>query len=152
MRCPFCGHEDSQVKDSRPTEDGAAIRRRRFCASCASRWTTFERVQLRDLTILKTGGKKEPFDRDKLARSIRIAVRKRPVDEEKVEKIATSIQRRLETLGESEIPASHIGELVMEALAEVDPVAYVRFASVYRNFREAKDFEDFVGKLGGDGD
>ncbi|MGY9006474.1 MAG: transcriptional regulator NrdR [Alphaproteobacteria bacterium] len=152
MRCPFCGHDDSQVKDSRPTEDGAAIRRRRFCNKCASRWTTFERVQLRDLVILKSGGKKEAFDRDKLARSIRISVRKRPVDDDTVERIATSIQRRLETLGESEIPASHIGELVMEALAEVDQVAYVRFASVYRNFREAKDFEDFVGKLGGDSD
>ncbi|MBT3791440.1 MAG: transcriptional repressor NrdR [Rhodospirillales bacterium] len=152
MRCPFCGHDDSQVKDSRPTEDGAAIRRRRFCNKCASRWTTFERVQLRDLVILKSGGKKEAFDRDKLARSIRISVRKRPVDDDTVERIATSIQRRLETLGESEISASHIGELVMEALAEVDQVAYVRFASVYRNFREAKDFEDFVGKLGGDSD
>ncbi|MBT7898545.1 MAG: transcriptional repressor NrdR, partial [Rhodospirillales bacterium] len=141
MRCPFCGHDDSQVKDSRPTEDGAAIRRRRFCNKCASRWTTFERVQLRDLVILKSGGKKEAFDRDKLARSIRISVRKRPVDDDTVERIATSIQRRLETLGESEISASHIGELVMEALAEVDQVAYVRFASVYRNFREAKDFE-----------
>ena len=152
MRCPFCGHDDSQVKDSRPTEDGAAIRRRRFCNKCASRWTTFERVQLRDLVILKSGGKKEAFDRDKLARSIRISVRKRPVDDDTVERIATSIQRRLETLGESEISASHIGELVMEALAEVDQVAYIRFASVYRNFREAKDFEDFVGKLGGDSD
>ena len=152
MRCPFCGHDDSQVKDSRPTEDGAAIRRRRFCNKCASRWTTFEGVQLRDLVILKSGGKKEAFDRDKLARSIRISVRKRPVDDDTVERIATSIQRRLETLGESEISASHIGELVMEALAEVDQVAYVRFASVYRNFREAKDFEDFVGKLGGDSD
>ena len=152
MRCPFCGHDDSQVKDSRPTEDGAAIRRRRFCNKCASRWTTFERVQLRDLVILKSGGKKEAFDRDKLARPIRLSVRKRPVDDDTVERIATSIQRRLETLGESEISASHIGELVMEALAEVDQVAYVRFASVYRNFREAKDFEDFVGKLGGDSD
>ena len=151
MRCPFCGHDDSQVKDSRPTEDGAAIRRRRFCAACASRWTTFERVQLRDLMVLKSEGKKELFDRDKLTRSIRIAVRKRPVDEERVELIVTSIQRRLETMGESEIPSSHIGQLVMEALANVDQVAYVRFASVYRNFREAKDFEEFVGQLSGDG-
>ena len=150
MRCPFCGHDDSQVKDSRPTEDGAAVRRRRFCAACGSRWTTFERVQIRDMMVLKSDGKKQLFDRDKLIRSIRIAVRKRPVDEEQVERIVTSIQRRLETMGESEIPSSHIGELVMEALVGIDQVAYVRFASVYRNFREAKDFEDFVGKLGGD--
>ncbi|MDX1482855.1 MAG: transcriptional regulator NrdR [Alphaproteobacteria bacterium] len=147
MRCPFCGHDDSQVKDSRPTEDGAAIRRRRFCGACGSRWTTFERVQIRDLMVLKSDSKKELFDRDKLVRSIRIAVRKRPVDEEQVERIVNSIQRRLETMGESEIPSSHIGELVMEALASIDQVAYVRFASVYRNFREAKDFEEFVGQL-----
>ena len=150
MRCPFCGHDDSQVKDSRPTEDGAAIRRRRFCAACGSRWTTFERVQIRDLMVLKSDGKKQLFDRDKLLRSIRIAVRKRPVDEEQVERIVTSIQRRLETMGESEIPSSHIGELVMEGLAGIDQVAYVRFASVYRNFREAKDFEEFVGQLSAD--
>jgi transcriptional repressor NrdR len=147
MRCPFCGHDDSQVKDSRPTEDGAAIRRRRFCGACGSRWTTFERVQIRDLMVIKSDGKKELFDRDKLVRSIRIAVRKRPVDEEQVERIVNSIQRRLETMGESEIPASHVGELVMEALSNIDQVAYVRFASVYRNFREAKDFEEFVGQL-----
>jgi transcriptional repressor NrdR len=147
MRCPFCGHDDSQVKDSRPTEDGAAIRRRRFCGACGSRWTTFERVQIRDLMVLKSDSKKELFDRDKLVRSIRIAVRKRPVDEEQVERIVNSIQRRLETMGESEIPSAHIGELVMEALANIDQVAYVRFASVYRNFREAKDFEEFVGQL-----
>ena len=147
MRCPFCGHDDSQVKDSRPTEDGAAIRRRRFCGACGSRWTTFERVQIRDLMVIKSDSKKELFDRDKLVRSIRIAVRKRPVDEEQVERIVNSIQRRLETMGESEIPSAHIGELVMEALANIDQVAYVRFASVYRNFREAKDFEEFVGQL-----
>lgn len=152
MRCPFCGHDDSQVKDSRPTEDGAAIRRRRFCAACGSRWTTFERVQIRDLMVVKSDGKKELFDRDKLVRSIRIAVRKRPVDEEQVERIANSIQRRLETMGETEIPSSHVGELVMEALAGIDQVAYVRFASVYRNFREAKDFEEFVGQLSVDRD
>lgn len=151
MRCPFCGHDDSQVKDSRPTEDGAAIRRRRFCAACGSRWTTFERVQLRDLLVVKSDGKKEPFDRDKLSRSIRIAVRKRPVDEEKLERIVNSIQRQLETMGETEIPSSIIGELVMEALYNIDQVAYVRFASVYRNFREAKDFEEFVGQLSGEG-
>jgi transcriptional repressor NrdR len=152
MRCPFCGHDDSQVKDSRPTEDGAAIRRRRFCAACGSRWTTFERVQIRDLMVLKSDGKKQLFDRDKLVRSIRIAVRKRPVDEEQVERIVNSIQRRLETMGESEIPSSHVGELVMEALAGIDQVAFVRFASVYRNFREAKDFEEFVGRLSVDED
>src|SRR5271155_4093847 len=150
MRCPFCGHEDTQVKDSRPTEDNAAIRRRRSCPQCGSRFTTFERVQLRDLVVLKKNNVRVPFDRDKLARSIAIAVRKRPVEPDRVERIVNSIQRRLESCGESEIPSSAIGELVMEALAALDQVAYVRFASVYRNFREAKDFEDFVGKLGGD--
>ncbi len=150
MRCPFCGSDESQVKDSRPTEDGAAIRRRRLCPACGSRWTTIERVFLRELLVLKSNGQKEPFDRDKLARSIRIAVRKRPVDEDKVERVVNSIQRRLETTGENEIPSSHVGRLVMEALASLDQVAYVRYASVYRNFREAKDFEEFIGKLGGD--
>jgi len=138
------------VKDSRPTEDNAAIRRRRSCPQCGSRFTTFERVQLRDLVVVKKNGQRVPFDRDKLARSIAIAVRKRPVEPERVERIVNSIQRRLESSGESEIPSTMIGELVMEALAGLDPVAYVRFASVYRNFREAKDFEEFVGKLGGD--
>jgi len=150
MRCPFCGHEDTQVKDSRPTEDNAAIRRRRSCPQCGSRFTTFERVQLRDLVVIKKNGQRVPFDRDKLARSIAVAVRKRPVEPERVERIVNSIQRRLESSGESEIPSTMIGELVMEALASLDPVAYVRFASVYRNFREAKDFEEFIGKLGGD--
>ena len=150
MRCPFCGHEDTQVKDSRPTEDNAAIRRRRFCTACGSRFTTFERVQLRELIVVKKNGQRVPFDRDKLARSIAIAVRKRPVDPERVERIVNSIQRRLESCGESEISSTGIGELVMEALANLDQVAYVRYASVYRNFREAKDFEDFVGKLGSD--
>ena len=149
MRCPFCGHDDTQVKDSRPTEDNSAIRRRRFCPSCGSRFTTFERVQLRDLVVVKKDGSKEPFDRDKLARSIAIAVRKRPVEPERVERIVSGIVRRLESLGESEIPSTVVGEMVMDALSTLDPVAYVRFASVYRNFREAKDFEDFVGKLGG---
>jgi transcriptional repressor NrdR len=149
MRCPFCGHDDTQVKDSRPTEDNSAIRRRRFCPSCGSRFTTFERVQLRDLVVVKKDGVKEPFDRDKIARSIAIAVRKRPVDSERVERIVSGIVRRLESLGESEIPSTVVGEMVMDALSTLDPVAYVRFASVYRNFREAKDFEDFVGKLGG---
>lgn len=150
MRCPFCGHEDSQVKDSRPTDDHAAVRRRRFCPACGARWTTFERVQLRELTVVKKNGEKSPFEREKLLKSLRIALRKRPVDEERIERIVNSIQRRLETLGESEIPSKVIGEMVMENLANLDQVAFVRFASVYRNFREAKDFEDFVENLGGD--
>lgn len=150
MRCPFCGHEDTQVKDSRPTEDQSAIRRRRSCPACGSRWTTFERVYLRELTVVKKTGGRVPFDRDKLARSIMIAVRKRPIDEQQVDRIVNSIQRRLESSGESEIPSTMIGEMVMDALAGVDKVAYVRFASVYRNFREARDFEEFLDKLGGD--
>jgi transcriptional repressor NrdR len=150
MRCPFCGHDDTQVKDSRPTDDNSAIRRRRFCTACGSRFTTFERVQLRELTIVKRNGQRTLFDRDKLARSITIAVRKRPVTPERVERIVNSIQRRLESSGENEIASQTVGELVMEALAALDQVAYVRFASVYKNFREAKDFEDFVGRLGGD--
>jgi transcriptional repressor NrdR len=150
MRCPFCGHADTQVKDSRPTEDNAAIRRRRACPACGSRWTTFERVFLRELTVLKKNGQRATFDRDKLARSIHIAVRKRPIDDEQVERIVNGIQRRLESSGESDIPTPMIGEMVMDALASLDQVAYVRFASVYRNFREAKDFEDFIGKLSGE--
>ncbi|MEK9671521.1 MAG: transcriptional regulator NrdR [Rhodospirillaceae bacterium] len=152
MRCPFCGHDDSQVKDSRPTEDSAAVRRRRFCPACGARWTTFERVQLRELVVVKKDGEKTPFDRDKLSRSLHIALRKRPVGEDRIERIVNSIQRRLETLGESEIPSKVIGEMVMENLADLDQVAYVRFASVYRNFREAKDFEAFVENLSGDDD
>ena len=148
MRCPFCGHSDSQVKDSRPTEDNAAIRRRRFCPECGSRWTTFERVQLRELTVVKKEGEKTPFDREKLARSLRIALRKRPVEAERIERIVNSIQRQLEASGESEIPTKAIGQMVMENLKDLDQVGYVRFASVYRNFREAKDFEDFVENLG----
>lgn len=144
MRCPFCGHEDTQVKDSRPTEDNTAIRRRRFCPNCGARFTTFERVQLRELTVVKKNGQREPFDRDKLARSMMIALRKRPVDPERLERVVNGIVRRLESSGESEIRGEAIGELVMEALATLDQVAYVRFASVYRNFREAKDFEDFI--------
>ena len=150
MRCPFCGHADTQVKDSRPTEDNAAIRRRRACPACGSRWTTFERVYLRELTVLKKNGQRVLFDRDKLARSIHIAVRKRPIDDEQVERIVNGIQRRLESSGESDIPTPMIGEMVMDALASLDQVAYIRFASVYRNFREAKDFEDFIGKLSGE--
>ncbi len=144
MRCPFCGHDDTQVKDSRPTEDNSAIRRRRFCTGCGARFTTFERVQLRELTVLKKSGQREVFDRDKLARSIMIALRKRPVDPDRVDRVINGIVRRLESAGESEIRGEAIGELVMEALAALDQVAYVRFASVYRNFREAKDFEAFI--------
>ncbi len=150
MRCPFCGHGDTQVKDSRPTEENATIRRRRYCPECGSRFTTFERVQLRELSVLKKDGEKVLFDREKLMRSLRIALRKRPVEDDRIERIVNSIQRRLETLGENEIPTKVVGEMVMDYLADLDQVAYVRFASVYRNFREAKDFEDFVGKLGGD--
>ena len=152
MRCPFCHHDDTQVKASRPAEENATIRRRRFCPECSSRFTTFERVQLRELSVTKNDGDKMPFDREKLLRSRMIALRKRPVDEDRIERIANGIQRRLETLGENEIPTKVIGEMVMEALSELDQVAFVRFASVYRNFREAKDFEAFVGKLGSDND
>ena len=147
MRCPFCGTDDTQVKDSRPTEDNAAIRRRRLCPNCAARFTTFERVQLRELTVVKKNAQREPFERDKLARSIYVALRKRPVEPERVERVINSIVRQLESSGESDIPSDVIGELVMEALATLDQVAYVRFASVYRNFREARDFENFVGTL-----
>lgn len=144
MKCPFCGCEDTQVKDSRETDDSTAIRRRRECAECGSRFTTFERVQLRDLVVVKKNGDKVMFDRDKLARSIYLAVRKRPVSSERVEKIVTAIQRRLESSGETEIPSTQIGEYVMETLANLDHIAYIRFASVYRDFREVKDFEEFV--------
>ena len=147
MRCPFCGNDDTQVKDSRPTEDNNAIRRRRQCTNCGARFTTFERVQLRELTVLNGSGKRETFDRDKLLRSMTIALRKRPVDPERIERVVNSIVRRLESSGESEIPTTLIGELIMDALASLDQVAYVRFASVYRNFREARDFEDFIEKL-----
>ena len=151
MRCPFCGHEDTQVKDSRPAEDNNAIRRRRSCPDCGSRFTTFERVQLRELTVIKKGGQRVPFDRDKLLRSILISTRRRPVDPDRIDRIVNGIQRRLESSGESDVPSSVVGEMVMDALAGLDQVAYVRFASVYRNFREAKDFEDFVGQLSGAG-
>lgn len=152
MRCPFCGNEDTQVKDSRPTEENATIRRRRYCPSCGSRFTTFERVQLRELSVLKNSGEKTLFDRDKLKRSLQIALRKRPVEDDRMERIVNSIQRRLETLGQNEIPTKVIGEMVMEQLHDLDTVAYVRFASVYRDFREGKDFEDFIEKLGGEND
>ncbi|MBW4331886.1 transcriptional regulator NrdR [Stakelama sp. CBK3Z-3] len=147
MRCPFCAHEDSQVKDSRPTEDGTAIRRRRQCEACGARFTTFERIQLRDLTVLKSEEKREPFDRDKLVRSVSIACRKRPVGREQVEKLVSGIQRQLETGGDPEVPAKLIGELVMAGLKALDSVAYIRFASVYKDFTEARDFEEFAGTV-----
>ncbi len=152
MRCPFCGSDETQVKDSRPTEDSTAIRRRRHCIPCGSRFTTFERVQLRDLTVIKNNGARVSFDRDKLARSIGIALRKRQIEPERIERIVNGIQRRLESFGDPDIQSKTIGEMVMDALASLDQVAYVRFASVYRNFREAKDFEDFVGTLSDDRD
>ena len=147
MRCPYCGGEDTQVKDSRPTEDGAAIRRRRICSACGGRFTTFERVQLRELTVVKRSGRRVPFDRDKLMRSVQIACRKRPVDPERIERMVSGIVRQLESLGEPEISSEQIGESIMEGLKTLDDVAYVRFASVYRNFREAKDFETLLGEL-----
>ena len=147
MKCPFCGCNDTQVKDSRNADDDTAVRRRRECPECGQRFTTFEHVQLRDLTVVKKNGERVMFDRDKLARSIFLAVRKRPVSPERVEKIVNSIQRRLESTGENEILSTRIGELVMEALAALDYVAYIRFASVYRDFREPKDFEEFLETL-----
>ncbi|HJO14121.1 MAG: transcriptional repressor NrdR [Pelagibacteraceae bacterium] len=147
MRCPFCSHEDSQVKDSRHTEDNTAIRRRRICDQCGSRFTTFERIQLRDLIVIKSNGQKETFDRDKMFRSLSLALRKRKVEQDKIEKIVSAIARRLENSGETEIKTSIIGEYIMEALSNLDQVAYVRFASVYKNFREVKDFEDFLDNL-----
>ena len=152
MRCPFCGNEDTQVKDSRPTDDNSAIRRRRQCTNCGARFTTFERVQLRELVVVKSNGQREPFDREKLLRSMQISLRKRPVDQDRLERVVNGIVRRLESSGESEIPSTLVGQMVMDALANLDQVAYVRFASVYRNFREAKDFEEFVGKLGAEAD
>lgn len=147
MRCPYCSHEDSQVKDSRPTDDGAAIRRRRQCEGCAARFTTFERIQLRELTVVKAGDRRESFDRDKLARSIAIACRKRPIEPVRVERLISSIQRQLETSGETEISSKQIGELVMDGLKALDPVAYIRFASVYKEFAEARDFHEFAGSV-----
>lgn len=147
MRCPFCGSEDTQVKDSRSAEDGASVRRRRECTACGGRFTTFERVQLRELTVVKNSGKKAPFDREKLARSVLIATRKRNVEPERIEQMISGIVRRLEAMGENEIPTEKIGEMVMEGLAHLDAVAYVRYASVYKDFREAKDFEQFLGKM-----
>ena len=147
MRCPTCNSLDTQVKDSRPAEDSTVIRRRRVCMACSFRFTTFERVQLRELTVIKRNGRRVPFDRDKLMRSIQISLRKRNVDAERVETMVSAIVRELESVGESEISSEAIGEIVMEHLRQLDDVAYVRFASVYRNFREARDFEEFVGKI-----
>jgi transcriptional repressor NrdR len=152
MRCPSCGSLDTQVKDSRPTEDSAVIRRRRVCLACNFRFTTFERVQLRELVVIKRNGRRVPFDRDKLVRSVQIALRKRPVDPERIEQMVSKIVRELESGGETDVSSEAIGELVMEHLRELDDVAYVRFASVYRNFRESKDFEAFLGELSSDED
>ncbi|WP_334128749.1 transcriptional regulator NrdR [Sneathiella sp.] len=147
MRCPFCSSEETQVKDSRPTEDNTAIRRRRACATCGARFTTFERVQLRELTVVKKDGQRTPFEREKLERSISIATRKRPVDPDRIDRMINGIVRQLESSGDQEVPSERIGELVMEGLAALDSVSYVRFASVYKDFREAKDFEEFIGEL-----
>jgi len=148
VRCPFCGELESQVKDSRPSEDGAAIRRRRLCPACGGRFTTFERVQLRELTIVKRSGRRAPFDREKLMRSIAVAIRKRPIDTERVERMVSGIVRQLESLGETELPSHVVGEMVMKALKALDEVAYVRYASVYRDFRETQDFARFLGEEG----
>jgi transcriptional repressor NrdR len=147
MRCPYCGSLDTQVKDSRPTDDSSAIRRRRICPDCGGRFTTFERVQLRELMVVKRSGRRVPFDRDKLQKSVEVALRKRPVDPERVERMINGIVRQLESMGDGEVPSETVGELVMEGLKGLDDVAYVRFASVYKNFREAKDFEEILGKL-----
>ena len=152
MRCPFCSFVDTQVKDSRPSQDQSEIRRRRSCTSCGSRFTTFERVQLRELTVVKRDNTRVPFEREKLMRSVRIATRKRPVNPEDVERMVNGIVRRLETSGESDVTSTAIGELVMDGLSELDSIAYVRFASVYRNFRETKDFEEFIDELQSDRD
>lgn len=154
MRCPFCAHDDSQVKDSRPTEDGATIRRRRQCTSCGARFTTFERVQLREVTIVKSGDRREAFDRSKLENSVALACRKRGIEQERIDQLISGIQRQVETAGDSEVPSARIGELVMDGLRQIDSVAYIRFASVYRDFGEAKDFEEFASSVrdaGGDG-
>lgn len=152
MRCPFCAHEDSQVKDSRPAEDNTSIRRRRQCEGCGARFTTFERVQLRDITVMKSGGKdgeprREPFDRAKIEQSVSLACRKRAIEQERIDRLVSGIQRQVETAGESEIPASRIGEMVMDGLRQMDSVAYIRFASVYRDFSEARDFEEFASTV-----
>lgn len=147
MRCPFCAHDDTQVKDSRPTEDNTAIRRRRQCDSCGGRFTTFERVQLREVAVIKSGGKREPFDRRKIEQSVALACRKRGVEQERIDQLVSGIQRQVETAGESEVTSSRIGEMVMEGLRQIDSVAYIRFASVYRDFSEARDFEEFASSV-----
>ena len=147
MRCPFCGHDDTQVKDSRPTDDNSAIRRRRFCPACGARFTTFERIQLRELTVVKSGGGREPFDREKLVRSMKLALRKRPIEDERLERVINSMVRQLESSGESEIPSKTVGEMAMKALGTLDKVAYVRYASVYKDFTEPGAFTDFVDRL-----
>ena len=152
MRCPYCGGTTTQVKDSRPTEDHTAIRRRRSCSDCGGRFTTFERIQLRELTVIKRSGRRVPFERDKLMRSVQVALRKRPVEPERIERMVTGIVRQLENMGETDIEAHQIGELVMVGLKSLDDVAYVRFASVYKNFREARDFEELLGELSHDDD
>jgi transcriptional repressor NrdR len=150
MRCPFCGHDDTQVKDSRPTDDNSAIRRRRLCSACGARFTTFERIQLRELIVVKSSGRREPFDRDKLLRSMQTALRKRDVDADRLERVVNSLVRQFESLGETEIPSRAIGEMVMKALAVLDKVAYIRYASVYRDFQEPGAFSEFVDQLRGD--
>ena len=147
MRCPFCAHDDSQVKDSRPTEDNTAIRRRRQCESCGARFTTVERVQLRDVVVIKSGGKREPFERSKIEQSVALACRKRGVEQERIDQLVSGIQRQVETVGDSEIASERIGEMVMDGLRQLDSVAYIRFASVYRDFGEAKDFEEFASAI-----
>jgi transcriptional repressor NrdR len=147
MRCPFCAHDDSQVKDSRPTEDNTSIRRRRQCESCGARFTTFERVQLREITVVKSGGKREPFDRGKIEQSVALACRKRAIEQERIDQLVSGIQRQVETMGDGEIPSARIGEMVMDGLRQIDSVAYIRFASVYRDFGEARDFEEFASTV-----
>ena len=147
MRCPFCAHDDSQVKDSRPTEDNTSIRRRRQCESCGARFTTFERVQLREITVVKSGGKREPFDRSKIEQSVALACRKRAIEQERIDQLVSGIQRQVETMGDAEIPSARIGEMVMDGLRQLDSVAYIRFASVYRDFGEARDFEEFASTV-----
>ena len=147
MRCPFCAHDDSQVKDSRPTEDNTSIRRRRQCESCGARFTTFERVQLREIIVVKSGGKREPFDRGKIEQSVALACRKRAIEQERIDQLVSGIQRQVETMGDAEIPSARIGEMVMDGLRQIDSVAYIRFASVYRDFGEARDFEEFASTV-----
>lgn len=149
MRCPYCNSESTQVKDSRPTEENAAIRRRRVCEDCGGRFTTFERVQLREITVIKRSGRRVPFEREKLSRSVEVALRKRPIQPERIERMVSGLVRQIESMGEQEVPSSTIGAMAMEALKGLDPVAYVRFASVYRDFRDAADFHEVLGEIAG---